>query len=196
MEELTAPYRLEYPYSGGSVGARGVWWPQSGLFAGRSQRRWSRVCPPTEYHPTTAEAMTELVLLNGEGTWRRSIGSMSRRRIIRSIGPSPLRVFGSTARTAFVHAVDTSGDRAAAAPGLRAPSRRTDRHGAISDIQCFVPIDERQIPDSEPLGHLDVAVIPVGIDYVIRAGATQSVSSDILSVGGSWVAARLSTGRS
>ena len=179
VEELTAPYRLEYPYKRGLGPVLGAFFGglKAGCLLGVRSADGAVFCPPTEYHPTTAEAMTELVPLNGEGTLEAVYWidePKAHHPLDRPFAFARIRLDG--ADSYFVHAVDTSGDRAAAAPGLRvAPSWRTERHGAISDIQCFVPLDQRRIPESEPLGHLDVAVIPVGIDYVIRAGATQSV---------------------
>ena len=184
VEELTAPYRLEYPYKRGLGPVLGAFFGglKAGCLLGVRSADGAVFCPPTEYHPTTAEAMTELVPLNGEGTLEAVYWIDEPKAHHPLDRPFALRIRLDGADSYFVHAVDTSGDRRSRR-ATRRRSWRTDRHGAISDIQCFVPIDQRN-PDSEPLGHLDVAVIPVGIDYVIRAGATQS-SSDILSVGGS-----------
>ena len=162
------------------------------LFAGRSQRHGADLSADgvSSYDRrgddgarTVGEGTLEAVYwIDEPKAHHRSIGRFAFARI---------RLDGADSYFAAVDTSDVAPQRRACA--WRRAGERTDMGRLVTSSVCAI---DRQIPDSEPLGHLDVAVIPVGIDYVIRAGATQSVSSDILSVGGSWVAARLSTGRS
>ena len=122
VEELTAPYRLEYPYKRGLGPVLGAFFGglKAGCLLGVRSADGAVFCPPTEYHPTTAEAMTELVPLNGEGTLEAVYWidePKAHHPLDRPFAFARIRLDG--ADSYFVHAVDTSGDRAAAAEQCR-----------------------------------------------------------------------------
>ncbi len=175
---LTAPYRLEYPYKRGLGPVLGAFFGalRAGQLLGVRSADGSVFCPPTEFHPTTAEAMTQMVPLTGEGVVE-SVYWIAR--------PQPhhpldipfafVRVHLDGSDSFFVHVLDTRGDSSLAVRGLRvAPRWRAERQGAITDIEAFVPLDQVTDPVAAPMKTMERAVIPVELDYVIRAGATQS----------------------
>ena len=175
---LTAPYRLEYPYKRGLGPVLGQFFGalRAGQLLGVSSSDGSVFCPPTEFHPTTAEAMTQMVPLTGKGVvesvyWITQ--PQSHHPMQTPFAFVRIQLDGSD--SFFVHILDTNGDSSVAVKGLRvAPRWRAEREGAITDIEAFVPSDEAADPIVSSIELIDRTVIPVGLDYVIRAGATQS----------------------
>jgi len=176
--EFTAPYRLEYPYKRGLGPVLGAFFTglRSGQLVGVRSAQGEVFCPPTEFHPSDAQALTEMVPLTGQGTvetvyWIER--PAPHHPIQRPFGFARVRLDGSD--SFFVHALDTQGDSSLAQSGLRvAPRWRVERQGAITDIEAFVPIDQASSPEPCDGDAIERAVIPVGLDYVIRAGVTQS----------------------
>ena len=179
VDRLTAPYRLEYTYKRGLGPVLGAFFgalKQGQLLAVR-RADGRLMCPPCEYDPVTSEALHALVPVQGSGVVKT---------VYWVAEPQPhhplqipfayalIELDGTSGH--LVHAVDVGGVSSRAQPGLRvAPRWAAARQGAITDIEAFVPEAEAQPAVSEvDVEALAMLHVPVGLDYVIRAGQTQS----------------------
>ncbi len=175
---LTAPYRLEYPYKRGLGPVLGQFFGalRAGRLLGVCSSEGTVFCPPTEFHPTTAEAMTQLVPLSGHGTVESAYWVADPQAHHPLQTPFAfVRIHLDGSDSFFVHVLDTGGDSSLAVKGLRvAPRWRAERQGAITDIEAFVPFDQAVDPIQSSIETIEKSVIPVELDYVIRAGVTQS----------------------
>ena len=154
---LKAPNVIEYPFSrttGPVIGAfmTGL---REGLIVGIKGADGRVIVPPQEYDPVTAEELTEIVEVGDAGvvtTWCWVNDPLTDQPFDRPFAWALIRLDG--ADTAMVHAVDTGGDQAAMASGMRVkarwrPARPDDaedgadagtyRVGHILDIACFEP---------------------------------------------------------
>jgi uncharacterized protein len=138
-ESLSAPYTIEFGFertTGPVIGAflDGL---RDGILYGIRTASGTVLCPVTEFDPETAQLITaetgELVALEPEGTvvtwtWVPA-------------GHAWALIAIDGAAGSLFHLVDTGGDMTRMATGLRVRARwREERMGAITDIECFVPV--------------------------------------------------------
>ena len=162
---LKAPNVIEYPFSrttGPVIGAfmTGM---REGIIVGIKGADGRVIVPPQEYDPVTAEELTEIVEVGDAGvvtTWCWVNEPLTDQPLDRPFAWAMIRLDG--ADTDLVHAVDTDGDQAVMATGMRVkarwlPARPADvdteadggtsagsddsgyRVGHILDIACFGP---------------------------------------------------------
>ncbi|MDE0882418.1 MAG: OB-fold domain-containing protein [Myxococcota bacterium] len=177
---LTQPYRLEYVYK------RGLGPVLNAFFNGLKRAQLLGVrggeneifCPPSEYHPESAESLTEMVELTGAGEIVHAFW------IAQPLAHHPSKTPFAFAlirldqcSSHFLHIVDTGGDESLACAGLRVRPRWADeRIGSIRDLESFVPesVDQSCVvmPEGDEL--LERLNIPVSLEYQVRAGRVQS----------------------
>jgi uncharacterized OB-fold protein len=146
-ELLSAPLVLEYPFT------RTVGPVQSAFLTGLRERlvlgvrtRDGRVlCPPVEYDPVTSDELTDLVELADTGTvttWSWEPAPRPNQPLGRPFAWALVQIEG--ADTALLHAVD-AGAPERVTTGMRVRVRwAQERVGAITDIACFEPEEERR----------------------------------------------------
>ena len=139
---LSAPYTLEFPFDrtvGPKIGAFLAGLRDGKLYGVRSSDG-AVLCPALEFEPRTAEETGELVPLGDRGTVRFWTWVPSRVDdvIAHDFAWALIEIDGATG--ALFHAVDTGGDIARMAIGMRVAVRwRAERVGDIRDIECFEP---------------------------------------------------------
>lgn len=177
---LTQPYRLEYVYK------RGLGPVLSAFFNGLKQARLFGVrggpgeifCPPSEYHPESAQSLTEMVELRGDGEVVQAFwisDPLPHHPLQRPFAFALIRLDQCSSN--FLHIVDTDGDESLACAGLRVrPSWADERVGSIRDLASFMPESRAQQPTIQPPGDelVERLGIPVLLDYQVRAGRVQS----------------------
>lgn len=98
------------------------------------------ICPPLEYDPKTAEALTEFVPVGDAGvvkTWSWVNEPREKHPLQKPFAWALIQLDG--ADTPMLHAVD-AGSEAAMKTGLRVKIRWAEEtRGHINDIVCFVP---------------------------------------------------------
>jgi len=141
-EVLSALHVLEYPYtrSVGPVIGRFLTGLRDGRIAGIRARDGRVVCPPVEYDPVTGEPLDEFVEVADRGvvtTWTWLEQPRSNNPLDTAFAWALIRLDG--ADTGLLHAVD-AGSAENMRTGMRARARwRAERHGHITDIECFEP---------------------------------------------------------
>ena len=145
-EILSAPLVLEYPFSRtvGPVQSAFLTGLREGLVLGVRADDGRVLCPPVEYDPVTSEELTELVELADTGevtTWSWEPAPRRNQPLDRPFAWALVRLDG--ADTGILHALDAgSPDRVRT--GMRVRVRwRDEREGAITDIACFEPEEDR-----------------------------------------------------
>ena len=175
--ELTAPYRLEYAYKRGLGPVLSAFFSglQRGQLLGVRSKEGEVYCPPTEYHPQSAEAMSEMVPLSGLGEVRHAFWVAEPKPHHPLNDPfafACIRLDGTSSD--LVHALDTGGREDFAQPGLRvAPRWRAERSGSIADIEAFVALEQARPAKPSDAEAIDKMRIPIALDYLIRPGVTQ-----------------------
>lgn len=140
---LSAPYTVEFPFQR-TVGPKiGVFLGglRDGRLFGVRTRDGEILCPAFEFDPRTAAPTGELVELGTVGevqswTWvpRRDDDVLTT-----GFAWALIRVDGAVG--GLFHAVDTGGNPAAMAAGMRVRVRwSAARVGSIRDIECFEPV--------------------------------------------------------
>jgi uncharacterized OB-fold protein len=141
-EVLSAPHRLEYPYSRsvGSVLSGFFTALRDGHIVGIRARDGRVLVPPQEYDPVTSEALDELVPVGDAGvvvTWAWVKTPAASQPLDKPFAFALIKLDG--ADTAMLHAVD-AGESSRMKTGMRVVARwRDERAGHIRDIECFVP---------------------------------------------------------
>ena len=139
---LSAPLVVEYPFTRtvGPVQSAFFTGLREGVLVGVRMVDGGVMCPPVEYDPHTAEALTELVEVGAAGevtSWAWQADTRTGQPFDRPFAWALIRLDGSD--TAMLHAVD-AGSVDAMSTGMRVRVRWADeREGAITDIACFEP---------------------------------------------------------
>ncbi|MCX7620727.1 MAG: OB-fold domain-containing protein [Acidimicrobiales bacterium] len=158
---LVAPSTIEYPFrrtTGPVIGAF-LTALREGFLVGIKSSDGKVIVPPVEYDPYTADALTEIVEVGDAGevtAWSWVAEPLDGQPLDRPFAFALIKLDG--ADTAMLHVVDTGGDPAAIATGMRVRARwkpprpvgaseeddATGAHrvGSILDIECFVPEGE------------------------------------------------------
>jgi uncharacterized protein len=139
---LSAPYTVEFPFDrtvGPKIGAflGGL---RDGRLHGVRASDGTVLCPAHEFDPRTAEETGDLVPLAAHGIVRAWTWVPSRPGdvVAHDFAWALIEIDGTTG--SLFHAVDTGGDKARMAIGMRVTARwRADRVGDILDIECFEP---------------------------------------------------------
>ena len=154
---LTAPLVIEYPFSRTTGPVLGAFFTalREGFVVGVRAADGRVLVPPVEYDPQTSEALTELVEVGDAGvvsSWCWVADPIDGHPLDGPFAFAMVVLDG--ADTPMVHAVDTGGDQAAMATGMRVRARwrpvRPDdvdpeddstrwREGHVLDIECFEP---------------------------------------------------------
>lgn len=145
--ELSAPHSLSYTYkrSLGPVLGRFFTGLRDREIVGIKTRGGRVLVPPAEYDPETGEDTTDEFVSVGPGgtveSWCWVRTPRKPHPLDRPFAFALIRLDG--ADTALLHAVD-AGDPARMKTGLRVSPRWAEETvGAIGDIACFVPGDDR-----------------------------------------------------
>ncbi|WP_280230482.1 Zn-ribbon domain-containing OB-fold protein [Nocardia cyriacigeorgica] len=143
-DSLNAPYHLQFPFNrtvGPTIGTFLGGLREGRLFGTRTDRG-TVLCPAAEFDPVTARATGELVELAATGTVRHWTWVPHRAGddLPHAYAWAFIGIDG--AEGCLFHAVDTGGDPARMASGMRVvPRWRDERVGSIRDIVCFEPVD-------------------------------------------------------
>jgi uncharacterized protein len=146
---LTAPYVLEYTYrrSVGPVIGEFLAGLRDSRIVGAKTADGRVLVPPSEYDPETSEAITEIVDVASTGvvtTWTWVAAPRAHHPLTRPFAWALVKLDG--ADTALLHAVEASSPDDVQT-GMRVRARwRSERTGAITDIECF----ERFAPEVAP----------------------------------------------
>ncbi len=138
MTELSAPYLFEYTYrrSVGPVIGRFLAGLREGRFEGVRTAAGKVLVPPAEYDEHGEAVLDAWAAVGPEGTVTRATWEPAprpRQPLARPFSWALVVLDG--ADTAILHAVDGR-----VAPGARVrPRWRTERVGAITDLECFEP---------------------------------------------------------
>ncbi len=158
-DTLVAPNTIEYPFrrtTGPVIGAF-LTALREGFLVGIRGSDGRVIVPPVEYDPYTSETLVELVEVGDAGevtAWSWVSEPLEGQPLDRPFAFALIKLDG--ADTAMLHAVDTGGDPAAMATGMRVkarwkparpqgaseeedPSAAHHRVGSILDIESFVP---------------------------------------------------------
>jgi uncharacterized OB-fold protein len=140
-DALIATHVLEYPYtrSVGPVIGRFLGGLKEGRIEGVRTADGRVLAPPTEYDPSTGEAVTDEFVEVGPGgevtTWAWIAEARSNQPLDRAFAWALIKLDG--ADTAMLHVVD-AGDESRMSTGMRVKARfRDERQGHITDIECF-----------------------------------------------------------
>ncbi|MGW7265309.1 Zn-ribbon domain-containing OB-fold protein [Streptomyces sp. NPDC054842] len=192
-EVLKAPLVLEFPFT------RSLGPVQSAFLTGLRERvvlgvrttDGRTLVPPVEYDPVTAEEIRDLVEVAPTGTvttWAWNHAPRRGQPLSTPFAWVLVRLDG--ADTALLHALDAPGPEAVRT-GMRVRVRwAAERSGAITDIACFQPHDERPGTGTRTSGRADAArpaahdgrfddmvtgiVAPARLDYVYSPGRAQT----------------------
>ncbi|MCB5182502.1 Zn-ribbon domain-containing OB-fold protein [Streptomyces antimicrobicus] len=183
-EVLSAPLVVEFPFT------RSLGPVQSAFLTGLRERVVLGVrtgdgrvmVPPVEYDPVTAEELRDLVEVAPTGTvttWAWNDHPRRRQPLRTPFAWVLVRLDG--ADTALLHALDAPGPEAVST-GMRVRVRwAAERTGAITDIACFEPDEDRGAPAVAPAPHDGVFTDPVTgivaearLDYTYSPGRAQS----------------------
>ena len=142
-ELLVAPNVIEYPFSRTTGPVIGAFMTalREGFIVGSRGADGRVIVPPVEYDPVTSEPLTEIVEVGDAGvvaSWAWVAEPLDGQPLEGPFAFALITLEG--ADVAFLHAVDTGGDPAAMATGMRVRARWADeREGSILDIVCFEP---------------------------------------------------------
>jgi uncharacterized OB-fold protein len=137
---LSAPLVVEYPFTRtvGPVQSAFFTGLREGIVVGVRMSDGGVMCPPVEYDPHTAEALTELVEVGSAGevtSWAWQAQTRAGQPFDRPFAWALVKLDG--ADTAMLHAVDVA-SAADMSTGMRVQIRWADeRQGDITDIACF-----------------------------------------------------------
>lgn len=155
---LIAPLVIEYPFSRTTGPVIGAFFTalREGFVVGVRAADGRVIVPPVEYDPVTAEELTEIVEVGDAGvvtSWCWVAEPLDGQPLDGPFAWALITLDG--ADTPMVHAVDTGGDPARMATGMRVRARwravRPEgadpdaddgvryREGHILDIECFEP---------------------------------------------------------
>ena len=143
---LRAPLTIEYPFTRtvGPVQSAFLTGLREGIVLGIRRSDGTVLVPPVEYDPYTAEELTELVEVAETGTitsWAWEPAPDERQPLDGPFAWALIRLDG--ADTSMLHVVDAP-DLDTVQTGDRVRIRWADeREGAITDIACFEPADDR-----------------------------------------------------
>ncbi|MFF9557868.1 Zn-ribbon domain-containing OB-fold protein [Streptomyces albus] len=183
-EVLTAPLVVEFPFT------RSLGPVQSAFLTGLRERTvlgargtdGRILVPPTEYDPVTAEEIRDLVEVAPTGTvttWSWNAAPRGGQPLQHPFAWVLVRLDG--ADTALLHALDAPGGPDSVSTGMRVRIRWAEhRGGAITDIACFEPAGDEEIP-AEPAPHTGTFADPVTgivaearLDYTYTPGRAQT----------------------
>lgn len=139
---LSAPLVIEFPFSRTTGPVIGAFFTglREGKVIGIRSGDGRVLCPPVEYDPVTAASLTELVPLGSSGevvSWTWVATPRDGQPFDRPFAWALVRLDG--ADTPMLHAVDVASPDEMKT-GMRVAIRwATERVGAISDIEAFVP---------------------------------------------------------
>jgi uncharacterized OB-fold protein len=145
-EILSAPLVLEYPFKRtvGPVQSAFLTGLREGVVVGVRAEDGRVLCPPVEYDPVTSAELTDLVELADTGTvttWSWEPAPRSYQPLDHPFAWALVQLDG--ADTGLLHALD-AGSADAVSSGMRVRIRwNAEREGAITDIACFEPVEER-----------------------------------------------------
>ncbi|MEV3988776.1 OB-fold domain-containing protein [Streptomyces sp. NPDC049837] len=186
-QTLRAPLVVEFPFT------RSLGPVQSAFLTGLRERTVLGVratdgrvlVPPVEYDPVTAEEIRDLVEVAPTGTvttWAWNPAPRRDQPLDRPFAWALVRLDG--ADTALLHALDAPGGPDTVRTGMRVRVRWAEhRTGAITDIACFEPHDDRSEPGPRPQPRLHTGqftdpvtgiVAPARLDYTYSPGRAQS----------------------
>ncbi|UQW99800.1 OB-fold nucleic acid binding domain-containing protein [Streptomyces sp. RerS4] len=165
-EVLRAPLVVEFPFtrSLGPVQSAFLSGLRDRVVLGVTTSAGTVMVPPVEYDPVTAEELRELVEVAPTGTvttWAWNGSPRPHQPLGTPFAWVLVRLDG--ADTAILHALDAPGPEAVTT-GMRVRIRwAAERVGAITDIACFEPADDRTDPTdpTDPTGSADPAAAPV-----------------------------------
>ncbi|WP_301127514.1 Zn-ribbon domain-containing OB-fold protein [Streptomyces cacaoi] len=186
---LSAPLVVEFPFT------RSLGPVQSAFLTGLRERTVLGVTaadgrtlvPPVEYDPVTAQELRTLVEVEPTGTvttWTWNPAPRRGQPLARPFAWVLVRLDG--ADSALLHALDAPGGPASVRTGMRVRIRwAAERHGAITDIACFEPLDagpaDEDPPTARPRPHdgefadpVTGITAPARLDYTYTPGRAQS----------------------
>ncbi|WP_030884755.1 Zn-ribbon domain-containing OB-fold protein [Streptomyces sp. NRRL S-1868] len=186
---LSAPLVVEFPFT------RSLGPVQSAFLTGLRERTVLGVTaadgrtlvPPVEYDPVTAQELRTLVEVEPTGTvttWTWNPAPRRGQPLARPFAWVLVRLDG--ADSALLHALDAPGGPASVRTGMRVRIRwAAERHGAITDIACFEPLDagpaDEDPPTAQPRPHdgefadpVTGITAPARLDYTYTPGRAQS----------------------
>ena len=144
-EALVAPHSLRYTYkrSVGPIMGKFFTALREGRLVGVRRSDGSVMCPPKEYDPETAAALSEMVDLGDSGvvtTWAWVKTPRAKQPLDHAFAYALIQLDG--ADTPLLHAVD-AGSESHMSTGMRVKARwKDERVGHITDIACFEPAEE------------------------------------------------------
>ncbi len=143
VEALTAPHKLQYTYKrsvGPVMGRFFTALRDEGKILGVRREDGSVMCPPKEYDPDTAAAISEMVEVGPGGevvSWAWVSEPRAKQPCDRPFAYALIKLDG--ADTPLLHAIDC-GREDAIRTGMRVTAKLADeRVGHITDIRCFEP---------------------------------------------------------
>src|SRR3954454_6708197 len=178
---LSAPVTVAFDYtrSTGPVLGRFLTGLRDGVVVGGRTSDGRVVVPPPEFDPVTHEAVTDFVEVASTGTvtsWSWVSEPVKHQPLDRPFAFALVTLDG--ADTPLLHALDVaSADEVST--GMRVQIRwAEERVGAITDIQCFEPVDEASTPldrqDNSSREDVTGVITPVELDYLYAASPEES----------------------
>ena len=181
---LSAPVTVAFDYtrSTGPVIGRFLTGLRDGVIVAGRTSGGEVVVPPLEYDPGTHEPTTEFVEVAPVGTvtsWSWVPEPVKGQAFDRPFAFALVTLDGAT--RPFFHALDVSSPDQVST-GMRVQVRwAEERTGAITDIECFEPVDDTVVevrgapaPSLETTDPVTGVITPVSLDYLYAASPEES----------------------
>lgn len=177
---LSAPVTVAFDYtrSTGPVLGRFLTGLRDGVVVGGRTSEGRVVVPPPEFDPVTHRAMEDFVEVADTGTvvsWAWVPEPVKGQPLDRPFAFALVLLDGADAP--LLHALD-AGSPDAVSTGMRVRIRwAAERQGAITDIECYAPLDDEPPADGDHASSgepVTGVVTPVSLDYVYAASPEES----------------------